>query len=59
LRAGSPAGCAPSAQAHGIPVIDCKAGERKHQIAEEYLAKHAEVRVGVFLILVNRSPALV
>jgi len=48
-----------SAQAHGIPVIDCKAGERKHQIAEEYLAKHAEVRVGVFLILVNRSPALV
>ncbi|MEA2232690.1 MAG: hypothetical protein QOD83_2506 [Solirubrobacteraceae bacterium] len=40
-------------------MIDCKAGERKHQIAEEYLAKHAEVRVGVFLILVNRSPALV
>ena len=24
-----------SAQAHGIAVIDCKAGERKHQIAEE------------------------
>jgi hypothetical protein len=23
-----------SAQAHGIPVIDCKAGERKHRIAE-------------------------
>ena len=48
-----------SAQAHGIPVIDCKAGERKHQIAEEYLAEHPEVGVGVFLILVNRSPALV
>ena len=48
-----------SAQAHGIPVIDCKAGERKHQIAEEYLAEHPEVRVGVFLILVNRSPATV
>jgi hypothetical protein len=48
-----------SAQAHGIPVIDCKAGERKHQIAEEYLAEHPEVRVGVFLILVARSPALV
>ena len=27
-----------SAAAHGIPVIDCKRGERKHQIAEEYLA---------------------
>ncbi len=48
-----------SAQAHGIPVIDCKAGERKHRIAEEYLAEHPEVRVGVFLILVSRSPALV
>ena len=48
-----------SAQAHGIPVIDCKAGERKHRIAEEYLAEHPEVRVGVFLILVTRSPALV
>ena len=48
-----------SAQAHGIPVIDCKAGERKHRIAEEYLAEHPAVRVGVFLILVSRSPALV
>jgi hypothetical protein len=48
-----------SAQAHGIPVIDCKAGERKHRIAEEYLAEHPEVGVGVFLILVSRSPALV
>ena len=48
-----------SAQAHGIPVIDCKAGERKHRIAEEYLAEHPEVRVGVFMILVNRSPATV
>ena len=48
-----------SAQAHGIPVIDCKAGERKHRIAEEYLGEHPEIGVGVFLILVNRSPALV
>jgi hypothetical protein len=48
-----------SAQAHGIPVIDCKAGERKHRIAEEYLAEHPDDRVGVFLILVARSPALV
>jgi hypothetical protein len=48
-----------SAQAHGIPVIDCKAGERKHQIAEEYLAENPPGRIGVFLILVSRSPALV
>ena len=40
-------------------MIDCKAGERKHRIAEEYLAEHPEVGVGVFLILVARSPALV
>ena len=37
-----------SANAHGIPVIDCKRGERKHQIAEDYLATH-EVDRGVFL----------
>jgi len=48
-----------SAQAHGIPVIDCKAGERKHQIADEYLAEHPPDRMGVFLILVSRSPATV
>ena len=48
-----------SAQAHGIPVIDCKAGERKHQIAEDYLAEHPPGRVGVFLILVSRAPATV
>jgi hypothetical protein len=47
-----------SAQAHGIPVIDCKATDRKHQIAEAYLAEH-QVRTGVFLILVARAPALV
>ena len=32
-----------SAQAHGIPVIDCGAGDRKHQIAEDYLAEQAGV----------------
>jgi hypothetical protein len=47
-----------SAQAHGIAVIDCKAGERKHQIAEEYLAEH-QPGTGVFLILVSRAPATV
>jgi len=45
-----------SAAAHGIPVIDCKRGERKHQIAEEYLATHVVER-GVFLILVARAIA--
>jgi hypothetical protein len=45
-----------SAKAHGIPVIDCKRGERKHLIAEEYLATHP-VGPGVFLILVGRAVA--
>jgi hypothetical protein len=44
------------AKANGVPVIDCKAGERKHQIAEEFLAGHAAGR-GVFLILVARARA--
>jgi len=43
---------------HGVPVIDCKAGERKHRIAEEYLGEHT-VGVGVFMILVARAPAIV
>ncbi len=47
-----------SARAHGIPVIDCKRGERKHQVAEEYLASRA-VGPGVFLILVARASASV
>ena len=46
------------AQANQVPVIDCKAGERKHLIAEEYLGEHT-VGVGVFLILVARAPATV
>ncbi len=45
-----------SAKAHGIPVIDCKRGERKHLTAEEYLATHS-VGPGVFLILVGRAVA--
>ena len=28
------------AEVHGVAVIDCRAGERKHLIAEEYLADH-------------------
>ena len=44
------------ARAHGIPVIDCRRGERKHEIAEEYLATHPVSR-GLFLILVARAIA--
>ncbi len=44
--------------AHQVPVIDCKRGERKHQLAEEYLATHT-VGPGVFLILVARASAAV
>jgi hypothetical protein len=36
------------ANAHQVPVIDCKRGERKHQLAEEYLASHS-VGPGCFL----------
>jgi len=46
------------ASANGVPVIDCKRGERKHRIAEEYLVSR-EVATGVFLILVARAPARV
>jgi len=41
-----------------VLVIDCKAGERKHRIAEQYLGGHT-VGVGVFMILVARAPAIV
>jgi hypothetical protein len=47
-----------SARAHGIPVIDCTAEDRKHRIAEQYLREHT-VGPGVFLILVARAPATV
>jgi len=46
------------AKAHGIPVIDCPVGQRKHELAEEYLAK-TKVTQGLFLVLVGRAPALV
>jgi hypothetical protein len=44
------------AKARGIPVINCEHGERKHEIAEEYLATHPAVQ-GLFLILVSRAVA--
>ena len=44
------------AKKENIPVIDCAAGERKHDIAEEHLPTDPK-RTGIFLILVNRAPA--
>lgn len=44
------------AKKENIPVIDCAAGERKHDLAEEYLPTDPQ-RIGIFLILVNRAPA--
>ncbi len=41
---------------NAVPVIFCKAGERKHRIAAEYLATHP-VDAGVFLVLVAKAPA--
>jgi hypothetical protein len=46
------------AAANGVPVIFCKAGERKHLIAEEYLQAHV-VTTGVFLVLAAKAPATV
>src|SRR5262245_37371623 len=44
------------AKAHQIPVIDCRRGERKHELAVTYLATHAVER-GLFLVLVARAVA--
>ena len=44
------------AKAHQTPLIDCKRGERKHEIAKQYLPEDPDY-VGVFLILVGRAPA--
>jgi hypothetical protein len=43
-------------KANDVPVIFCKAGERKHRLAEQYLATHS-VGIGVFLVLVAKAPA--
>lgn len=44
------------AKAHQIPVIDCRRGERKHDVAEEYLSDHT-IKRGLFLVLVARAIA--
>lgn len=43
------------AREHGVPVIFCGKGEKKHQIAERYLPQDPDYR-GVFLVLVSREP---
>jgi hypothetical protein len=44
------------AKANQIPLIDCKSGERKHEIAGQHLPADPDF-VGVYLILVGRAPA--
>jgi hypothetical protein len=44
------------AQKERIPVVDCAAGERKHELAESNLPSDLQ-RTGIFLVLVNRAPA--
>ena len=39
-----------------IPVIDCKSGERKHEIAQQYLPQEPDF-VGLFAVLVGRASA--
>jgi len=46
-------------QANDVPVIYCKAGQRKHLIAAEHLAACPPSRPGVFLVLVAKAPASV
>jgi len=46
------------AKENNIPVVYRSPGERKHDIASEYLATH-EVKPGLFMILVSKAPALV
>jgi hypothetical protein len=42
--------------ANGIPIRDCSAGEHKHEIGEDYLAR-TTVKQGLFLVLVGRAQA--
>jgi hypothetical protein len=44
------------ADKHNIPVIDCKEGQRKHRIAEQYIPTDPNFR-GIFAVIVSRLPA--
>lgn len=41
-----------------IPLIRCKAGERKHELAEQYIPEDKNF-TGIFLILVSKFPVVV
>ena len=44
------------AKANAVALVHCQAGQRKHELAEEYLQK-STIRQGLFLIVVGRAPA--
>jgi hypothetical protein len=44
------------AKVHNIPVINCATGERKHDIAEDYLRRTTTTR-GLFVVLIGRAQA--
>jgi hypothetical protein len=46
------------AKKQGVPLIHCAAGERKHELAEQYVPKDSDDQ-GLFLILVAKAPGLV
>jgi len=46
------------ARKNNIPIIDCKRGQRKHEIAEQYLPNDTKF-IGLFLITVSRAPNFV
>ncbi len=46
------------ARKNNIPIIDCKRGQRKHEIAEQYLPDDTKF-IGLFLITVSRAPNFV
>lgn len=43
-------------ESHGIPMIYAEPGQRKHDIAEEYLDKNPQSK-GVFMVFVSKAPA--
>jgi len=45
------------AKKNAVPIIHCKPGERKHELADKYLPQDPEYK-GLFLILVAKAPAL-
>ena len=43
------------ASKNDVPVVDCDRGERKHDVAEQYLPSDPN-RLGIFCVLVGRAP---